>query len=68
MAHSAGDLMAVLANLGRGVHRGGSCASPGAVSRVIVLEFLLGHRPFASSRVWLTGVLGLHSGRRGGVT
>jgi hypothetical protein len=55
MAHSTCDLMVVLANLGLGRHCGGSCACPGAASRVVVLESLLGRRPYASSRVCLTG-------------
>jgi hypothetical protein len=56
MAHSTCHLMAVLANLGPGVRRGGSCACPGVASRVVVLESLLGHGPYASSRVRLTGI------------
>jgi hypothetical protein len=67
MAHSAGDLMAILANLGPSVCPGGSCTCPGATSRVVTLEFLLGRRSYASSKVWLTGVPELHSGRCGGV-
>jgi hypothetical protein len=35
--------------------------------RVNMLEFLLDHRLYTSSRVWLTGDWKLHSGRRGGV-
>jgi hypothetical protein len=67
MGHNTCDLMAVLANLGPGMVRGGSCACPGASSRVVVLEFLLGRRPYASSRVRLTGDREMYSGRRGGV-
>jgi hypothetical protein len=67
MAHSAGDLMAVLTNLGPDVRRGDSCACPGAALRLVALEFLLGHRPYTSSSVWLTGDRELYNGRRGGV-
>jgi hypothetical protein len=67
MVHSACDLIAVLANLVPITRRGGSCACPGVASRVVVLEFLLGRRPYASLRVWLTGDRELYSGRHGGV-
>jgi hypothetical protein len=59
--------MAVLVNLGPGMRRGGSYACPGVASRVVVLEFLLGRCPYASSRVLLTKVPKLHSSRRGSV-
>jgi hypothetical protein len=39
----------------------------GAASRVVLLVFLPGRRPYTSSRVRLTGDPELHSGRRGGV-
>jgi hypothetical protein len=55
MVHSAGDLMVALMNLGPGVRRVSSCACPGAVSRVVALELLLGRRPYDRSRVWLPG-------------
>jgi hypothetical protein len=67
MAHSTHDLTAVLANLDPGMCRGGSCACLGVASRVVVLEFLLGRRPYASSRIRLTGDRELYNGRRGGV-
>jgi hypothetical protein len=66
MVHSAYDLIAIFANLVPVTHRGGSCACPGVASRVVVLEFLLG-RPYASSRVWLTGDRELYNSRHGGV-
>jgi hypothetical protein len=59
--------MAVLPNLVPGTRRGGSCACPGAASRVAALGFLLGRRLYASSRVRLTGDRELYSGWRGGV-
>jgi hypothetical protein len=49
--------MVVLANLDLGTRRGGFCACPGAASRVVVLVFLPGRRPYTSSRVRLTGIL-----------
>jgi hypothetical protein len=67
MAHTAGDSMAVLANLVPGRHRGSSCVCPGAASRVIVPESLSGRRPFTNSRAWLMGDQKLHNGRRGDV-
>jgi hypothetical protein len=57
----------VLANLVPGTRRGGFCACSGVASRVVVLEFLLGRRPYASSRVRLTGDRELHNDRHGGV-
>jgi hypothetical protein len=67
MAHSTCDLMVVLENLVPGTRRGASCACPAVASRVAVLEFLLGRRPYASSRVRLMGDWELYSGRRGSV-
>jgi hypothetical protein len=67
MVHNTSDLMDVLANLVPGTRRGSSCACPGAASRVAALGFLLGHRPYTSSRVRLTGDRELYNGRRGGV-
>jgi hypothetical protein len=64
--HNARDLKVVLANFVPGTCRGGSYVSRVA-SRVVVLEFLLGRRPYASSRVWLTGDRELYNGRCGGV-
>jgi hypothetical protein len=67
MAHSAGDSTAVLTNLVPGRRRGGSCACPGAASRVVVPKSLSDRRPYTNSRVWLTGDQKLHSGRHGDV-
>jgi hypothetical protein len=63
MTHSACGLMTVLAKLVPGTRRGGS----GAALRVVVLEFLLGRCPYASSRVWLMVDWELYSARCGGV-
>jgi hypothetical protein len=54
MAHSVVDLMVVLENLAPGGRRGESCAHPGAASRVMVRELLVGSRLYARSRVGLT--------------
>jgi hypothetical protein len=59
--------MAFLANLGPCIHRGGSCACPGVVSRVVVRVLMPGHRLYTSSRIQLTGDLELYNDRRGGV-
>jgi hypothetical protein len=67
VAHSADDSMTVLANLAPGRHRGGSCACPGAASRVVVLKFSFDRRLYTSSRVRLTGDRKLHSDMRGDV-
>jgi hypothetical protein len=67
MVHSAGDLTTALANLAPGGRRGGSCARPGAASRVVAPESLFEHRPYTNSRAWLMGDQKLHSGKRGDV-
>jgi hypothetical protein len=59
--------MAVLVNLDLNMCRGGSCACPGATSRVVRLVFLPGRCPYTSSSVRLTGDLELYSGWCGGV-
>jgi hypothetical protein len=66
-AHTAGDSMAVLANLAPGKRRGGSCACPGATSRVVAPESLSDRRSYTNSRYWLTGEWKLRRGRRGDV-
>jgi hypothetical protein len=48
----------VLTNLASGGHRGQSCARPGAASRVVALELLFGHHPYADSRARLTKIVG----------
>jgi hypothetical protein len=55
MAHSVGDLAAVLASLVSGSRRGGSCACPRAASMVVALESLFDHRLYTNSRAWLMG-------------
>jgi hypothetical protein len=65
--HSAGDSMAVLANLVPGRRSGSSCPCPGAASRVVAPDSLSDRRPYTNSRAWLTGDRKLHSGRRGDV-
>jgi hypothetical protein len=67
MAHSAVELTVVMANLAFGGRRGGSCARPGADSRVAVLELWFGRRPYAGSRARLTEDRRPHNGRRGDV-
>jgi hypothetical protein len=67
MAHSACDSMVVMADLVPGMRRGGSCACPGAASRVSALGFLSDRRPYTSSRVWLMGDRNLHNGRHGDI-
>jgi hypothetical protein len=64
VAHSVVELTVVLVNLASGGCRGGSCARPGAASRVVELELLLGRRPYADSRARLTKDRRPHSGER----
>jgi hypothetical protein len=64
MAHSVVELTVVSANLTSGGRRGGSCARPGATSRVLAIELLLGRGPYADSRVRLTEDWRPHSGGR----
>jgi hypothetical protein len=65
MVYSVVELMAVPANLIPTGCRGESCSCPGAASRVAVWGLLI--RPYAGSRVRLTGGRKVHSSRRGGV-
>jgi hypothetical protein len=67
MAHSVVELTVVLANLASGGHCGGSYACPGAVSRAVALELLLGRRPYIDSRAQFMEEWRLHSGGRGDV-
>jgi hypothetical protein len=67
-ACSACDLIDCLANPGPCGRRGGFCTCLRATSRVIWPVFTPGRCPYIDSRVSLTGALGLHRGRRGGVT
>jgi hypothetical protein len=67
MTHSVMELAVVLGNLASGGRRGGSCACPGAASRVVALEFLLGRHPYADSRARLTEDRRPHRGGRGDV-
>jgi hypothetical protein len=67
MAHSVMELTVVLANLVSGERRGGSCACPGVVSRVVALELLLGRRSYADSRGRLREERRPHNGGRGDV-
>jgi hypothetical protein len=68
MAYIVVESTIVLANLASGGRHGGSCACPGAASRVVALELLFGRRPYANSRAWLTEARGLYSGGRGDVS
>jgi hypothetical protein len=52
MAYNVVELTTILAHLAFGRRRCGSCARPGA-SRVVALELLFDHRPYANSRAWL---------------
>jgi hypothetical protein len=61
MAYSVVELTTVLANLASGKRHGGSCARPGAASRVVALESSFGRRPYADSRAWLTEDRRLHN-------
>jgi hypothetical protein len=67
VAYNDVELTVVLANLASGRRRGGSCAYPGAASRVVALGLLFGRRPYADSRARLTEDWRPHSSGRGDV-
>jgi hypothetical protein len=67
MAYSVMELTTVLVNLASSRRRGGSCARPGAASRVVALELLFDRRLYANLRAWLTEDRRLRSGGRGDV-
>jgi hypothetical protein len=64
MAYNVVELTTILAHLAFGRRHCGSCARPRA-SRVVALELLLDHRPYANSRAWLAEDRRPHSGGRG---
>jgi hypothetical protein len=67
MVYSVGELTVVLTNLASGGRHGGSCARPGAASRVIALGLLFGRCPYADSRARLTEDRRPHNSGRGDV-
>jgi hypothetical protein len=67
MVYIVMDLTAVMENLASGRRRGGSCARPGAASRVVALESSFDRCPYANSRAWLTEDWRLDNGGRGDV-
>jgi hypothetical protein len=67
MVHSIVELMAVLANSVPAGRRGESYSRPGVASRGLCGDFSFGRRPYADSRVRLTGGRKVHSSRRGSV-
>jgi hypothetical protein len=67
MAYSVVELTTFLANLSFARRRGGSCACPGAASRVVASESSFDHRLQVNSRAWLTEDRKLHSNGRGDV-
>jgi hypothetical protein len=67
MVHNVVELTVFLVNLASVGRHGGSCARPGAASRVVALELLLGRRLCADSRARLTEDGRPHNGGRGDV-
>jgi hypothetical protein len=67
MAYNVVELTTFLANLASGRRRDGSCARPGATTRVVALDLLSDCRPYTNSRAWLTEDRRLRSGGRGDV-
>jgi hypothetical protein len=65
MAHNVVELIAAPVNHASCGRHGGSRARPGAASRIVVLELLLGRHPYVDSGARLTGARRSHSGERG---